>query len=154
LLKTGYSRLNDHLIRGRSPYHYLDTAVRPSTTYFYRLGAADLDGSEVLHEPTSVTTPAWGTRTILNLASPTPFRTETLLNFTLAAPARARLAVYDVAGRLIRVVVDEELREGDHAATWKGSDAAGLRVAGGTYFVQLTAGDVTQTRKVVFLGGK
>jgi hypothetical protein len=30
---------------------------------------------------------------------------------------------------------------------------AGLRVTGGTYFVKLTAGGVTQVRKVVFLGG-
>jgi hypothetical protein len=29
-----------------------------------------------------------------------------------------------------------------------------LRVGGGTYFAKLTTGDVTQTRKVVFLGGK
>jgi flagellar hook assembly protein FlgD len=90
----------------------------------------------------------------LRLASPTPFRAETLLSFTLAAPVRARLGIYDVAGRLVRTIVDEDLREGDHVATWDGRDGAGLRVSGGTYFVKLTAGDVTRTRKVVFLGGK
>ena len=33
-------------------------------------------------------------------------------------------------------------------------DAAGLRVSAGTYFAKFTAGDVTQSRKVVVLGGK
>jgi len=113
----------------------------------------DAGGREVLYGPVSVTTPAWGTRTELRLASPTPFRDETRLGFTLAAPARARLDVYDVAGRRVRTVVDEELGEGDHTATWDGRDAAGRRVSGGTYFARLTVGDVTRTRKVVFLGG-
>jgi hypothetical protein len=38
--------------------------------------------------------------------------------------------------------------------TWDGRDRTGLRVSGGTYFVKLAAGDVTRTRKVVFLGGR
>jgi hypothetical protein len=40
-----------------------------------------------------------------------------------------------------------------HSVSWDGRDNAALRVAGGTYFVNLTAGEVTHTRKVVFLGG-
>jgi len=154
LLTSGYARLNDRLVRGRSPYSYLDTAVEPSTTYFYKLGAVDLDGHEMLHDPISVSTPAWGMRTELSLASPSPFRKETVLSFTLATPAEATLAVYDVAGRLVRVLVDDELPVSDYDATWDGRDDGGMRVAGGTYFVKLTAGDVTQTRKVVYLGGK
>ena len=139
--KSFNGRFRSRLIRGRSPYSYFDSAVQPSTTYFYKLGAVDTGGQEVLYDPVSATTPPWGTRTELRLASPTPFRTETLLNFTLAAPTRARLAV-----------VDEDLPEGDHTATWDGRDRGGLQVAGGTYFVKLTAGQVTQTRKVVFFG--
>jgi hypothetical protein len=45
LLESGYARLNSHLIRGRSPYFYLDKAVRPATTYFYKLGAVDTWGT-------------------------------------------------------------------------------------------------------------
>ena len=153
-LRSGYARVNDRLVRGRSPYTYLDRTVQPSTTYYYRLGDIGLDGRETLHDPISVTTPAWGVRTTLNLASPNPFRKETALSFTLAAPAQAKLAVYDVAGRLVRTVVHEELPEGDHTVSWDGRDNAGVRVAGGTYFAKLTATDITQTRKVVFLGGK
>ena len=40
----------------RSPYSYLDKAVQPTTTYFYKLGAVDTSGHEVLFDPTSVTT--------------------------------------------------------------------------------------------------
>jgi hypothetical protein len=153
-LQSGYAMLNDRLLRGRSPYSYLDRAVQASTTYYYKVGAVDSRGHEVLHPPTSVTTPAWGMRTALGAARPTPFRKETLIHFTLAAPAAAQLEVYDVAGRLVRVLVREALLAGDHAVNWDGRDDAGLRVAGGTYFVKLAAGDITQTRKVVYLGRK
>jgi hypothetical protein len=152
VLTSGYARLNEDLVRGRSPYSYLDRAVQPGTTYFYKLGAVDSRGGEVTHLPTSVTTPAWGIRTELRLASPSPFRKETVLHFTLAKPSKARLAVYDVAGRLVRVLIDDELQPRDHDTKWDGRSDAGLRVSGGTYFVKLTAGDETQTRKVIFLG--
>ena len=45
-----------------------------------------------------------------------------------------------------------EYGAGTHAVSWDGRDASGARVAAGTYFVKLAAGDVTQTRKVVYLG--
>ena len=64
----------------------------------------------------------------------------------------ARVTIYDVAGRLVRTVIDDELPEGDHTATWNGRDHQGQRVAGGTYFVRLRAGGETMVRKVVFLG--
>jgi hypothetical protein len=154
LLTSEYARLNDQLVRGRSPYSYLDRSVEPSTTYFYRIGALDSRGYEVLHPPTSVTTPAYGLQTALSFARPNPFRKETTLDFALAGPAKVKLAVYDLAGRLVRVLACEELPEGDHDASWNGRDDAGHWVARGEYFVKFTADDFTQTRKVVFLGQK
>ena len=84
---------------------------------------------------------------VSNPASP-----ATALSFSLPTEQAARVAVYDVAGRMVRDIVNEELPEGDHAAIWDGRNARGQRVAGGTYFVRLHAGGETQTRKVVFLG--
>ena len=81
-------------------------------------------------------------------------RPRFLLSFTLATAQEAKLAVYDVAGRLMRVVVRDDLPEGEHTAIWDGRDDTGLRVAGGTYFVRLEVGDTSHTRKVVYLGGK
>lgn len=153
-LASGFSVLNERLIRGRSPYAYLDKAVGPSTTYFYKLGAVDLAGAEELHGPVAVTTPAWGIRPTLAPGAPNPFAKRTTLTFSLSKKQKAEVAVYDVAGRLVRSVVDEELPAGDHSVAWDGRDDRDQRVAGGTYFVRLQAGGVTRTRKVVFLGGK
>jgi hypothetical protein len=128
--------------------------VSPSTTYFYKLGAVDVDGIEEIFDPISVSTPAWGIRTALSPGAPNPFSKKTILFFSVPTKQAVRVAVYDVTGRLVRTIVDEELPGGDHSATWDGRDGGGLRVSGGTYFVKLMAGDVTRTRKVVFLGGR
>lgn len=68
-------------------------------------------------------------------ASPNPFRRTTRLGFTLPAPSRVTLAIYDVTGRRVAVVVNEaERAAGTHAASF---DARSL--ASGTYLVRLDA---------------
>ena len=148
-LTTGYARLNEGLVQGHSPYSYSDQTVGPDRVYYYKLGAVDLRGHEVLYDPISVTTPVWRDRTELRLASPSPFRRETALNFTLATPSEVRLAIYDVAGRLVRVLVNEDLPVGDHSAVWNGRDGSGVPVAPGVYFVRLKSGTFDEAQQVV-----
>ncbi len=88
----------------------------------------------------------------LQWAQPSPFRGTTLLNFTLPTPSDATLTVYDVAGRVVRVLVDDRRGQGVHTARWDGRDDRGSRVASGMYLVKLVAGGLEQTTNVVFLG--
>ncbi len=83
--------------------------------------------------------------------APNPFRGGTEVRFGLASPAWTRLAVYDVAGRLIRVLQDDALPAGHHTAQWNGRAQSGP-AAGGIYFVRLDAGGVRETRRMVYLG--
>jgi hypothetical protein len=88
----------------------------------------------------------------LRPAAPNPFRAATDLRFALPAPARARLEVFDVAGRRVATpVADELLPAGAHVVAWDGRDASGRRVASGVYFLRLTAGPETRTGKVLRL---
>jgi len=105
-----------------------------------------------LHDPIEFTTPAWELRPALAPGAPNPFSRGTTLSFSLPTERAARLAVYDVAGRLVRRLVDEVLPAGDYDVDWDGRNDRGRRVAGGTYLVRLQAGGETLTEKVVFLG--
>ena len=62
------------------------------------------------------------------------------------------LRVYDVTGRLVKVLVDENaMAGGPYRATWRGRDERNHEVASGVYFYRLEAGPFTETRKLVLL---
>lgn len=87
----------------------------------------------------------------LDGAYPNPFNPQTTIAYAIPEQGLVTLKVYDVQGRLVRTIVNEEQPEGEHSAVWQGRDKNGSSVASGIYFVQLNCGSNTQTRKVVLL---
>jgi flagellar hook assembly protein FlgD len=79
------------------------------------------------------------------VASPNPFNPLTTLRFDVPVAGGVHFAVYDVAGRLVRVLVAEELPAGSHQAVWDGRDSAGRAMASGSYFARLEAGGKVET---------
>jgi hypothetical protein len=93
-----------------------------------------------------------GTRVRLFPASPNPSGGSTEIAFEIATDVpRATLAVYGVAGELVSVILDGPVVAGPRTVTWDGTDGRGVPVAAGVYFVKLTAGDETATRKIVLV---
>ena len=82
---------------------------------------------------------------------PNPFNPSTTISFSLKSRGHANLAVYDVAGRLVRVLIDGVMEAGPRDVTWDGRDNAGRGVASGVYFYRLEAGEFIETRKMVLL---
>jgi len=79
---------------------------------------------------------------------PNPFNPATELAFDLPRPGRAVLAVYDLAGRRVRVLLDADLPAGRHSVRWDGRDGSGRAVASGTYLARLTAGGGVRTQRL------
>ena len=65
--------------------------------------------------------------------------------------AAARVTVYDVAGREVRVLFEGQLPEEGRHVTWDGDDARGGRAASGVYFIRAVVGHDTTSRSVVLL---
>jgi hypothetical protein len=82
---------------------------------------------------------------------PNPFNPRTRIEFGLDTSSRVSLAVYDAAGRLVRVVASRDYPAGQYAEFWDGKDGNGRAVASGVYFYRLDAGTITQTRKMVLV---
>jgi hypothetical protein len=78
--------------------------------------------------------------------TPNPFNPLTTFHFATVAPGRVALRLYDLAGRQVRVLVDDDLPAGIHQAAL---DGTGL--ASGVYVCRLTAGAFTQTRKLMLV---
>ncbi len=77
---------------------------------------------------------------------PNPFNPRTVIRFTAPTTGHARLAVYDLAGRLQDVLLDEAVAAGPHAVTW---GAEGL--ASGVYAAQVEVGGATATTRMVLV---
>lgn len=83
-------------------------------------------------------------------AAPNPFRSQVRFEFRLETPGQVELAIFDVRGRRVAVLVEGELEAGDHAVSWttgRGGDAT----ARGIYFATLRAAGETETRKLILL---
>ena len=91
------------------------------------------------------------TATALYQNFPNPFNPATQIRYYLNRDSDVRLAVYDVLGRQIAVLVDGKQSAGDRSVIWNGVDGAGNQVSSGVYFYELVAGDFVQTRKMVLL---
>lgn len=84
-------------------------------------------------------------------ASPNPFNPRTTLRFALPRDGAARLAVYDLAGRLVRTLADGNLPQGANEIAWDGRDAAGRPVGTGAYVARLEADAVEATTRLALL---
>lgn len=73
----------------------------------------------------------------LNKAGANPSRGPVDLGFYLPSPGRARLAVYNLSGQMVRLLSDREMTAGNHSAVWDGRDWKGRGAASGTYLLTL-----------------
>ena len=71
------------------------------------------------------------------------------VRYSVAAPCRVDLSVYDLMGREVRQLVAEEQSAGQHNAVWNCTDRSGAAVARGVYFVRLDASGSTEVQKAV-----
>lgn len=88
---------------------------------------------------------------VLQPASPNPFNPATTVRFELPSHARTILRVFDVRGRRVRLLLDEQRGPGPHRVIWNGRDDAGGLVAAGTYFVELQSGGEHSVRKATVI---
>ena len=136
--------------------------MRPSTTGFiitWPCGNVEIftdvaaDQKLTYVESDQTGTPLIPQAGILSLrpASPNPFNPQTRVSFDLPRDGRATLRVYDVSGRLVRTLVDDDLSAGEHFMTWSGDDEAGRGVATGTYLLRLRQGGVSMVQRVTLM---
>ncbi len=82
-------------------------------------------------------------------AAPNPVANRTVLAFDLPQAGPVRAALYDVSGRLVRILADERLPAGRHQREWDRRDGSGQPVASGIYFLRLDAGAHQSRQKLV-----
>ena len=77
---------------------------------------------------------------------PNPFNPVTNIKFSLPSNQKVVLKIFDVLGKEIKVLVDEEKSAGTYNVTFDASN-----ISSGVYFYRLEAGSFTKINKMVFL---
>jgi hypothetical protein len=88
---------------------------------------------------------------VLGQNVPNPFNPRTTIPYTLAAPARVVIGVYDAAGTRVARLDQGARGAGSHVAEWNGRDGSGRAVASGVYFYRLEGMPAVTPRKMVLL---
>ncbi|OPX34054.1 hypothetical protein B1H10_04495 [candidate division KSB1 bacterium 4484_188] len=82
---------------------------------------------------------------------PNPFNSETHIEYTLPKSIWIKLNIYDLSGKLIKVLVNDNKQAGHHTARWNGKDDSGKTVASGVYIYHISSAEYTESRKLVYL---
>ncbi|MCK4410468.1 MAG: T9SS type A sorting domain-containing protein, partial [Candidatus Eisenbacteria sp.] len=109
------------------------------------------ESSDIAVNPVGVSDDYFGGKFGLAQNAPNPFNPKTTIAFNLTAPGDVMLAIYDVAGRRVAILLDGHMDAGAHMAHWDGRTSDGERAASGVYFYKLEAGDQRTSRKMVLL---
>jgi photosystem II stability/assembly factor-like uncharacterized protein len=86
---------------------------------------------------------------------PNPFNPSTTIAFDLPGAAGSKqlvsLTIYDIRGRLVRKLVNQEKEPGTYQVHWDGRDEHGQQASSGVYLYRIKAGDFTSVRKMVLV---
>ncbi len=82
---------------------------------------------------------------------PNPFTDAATIKYSLPYATHVSLKVYDVAGRQVAKLVDEEVLPGVHTLRWEGRDNINRRCASGVYFVRLETEKYVASKKMVLV---
>lgn len=82
---------------------------------------------------------------------PNPFNPVTRIVYHIAQPGNVHIAIYDLAGRKVKTLVDGQQPGGQNTVQWDGRDDQGRAVASGVYYYRMVADNLSQSRKMIFM---
>lgn len=82
---------------------------------------------------------------------PNPFNPTTTIKLTVPEAAEVNLSIYDIMGRMVRTLINENLPAGNHSVLWDGKDEAGNLLSSGIYFYRLHYQGRVQTKRMALL---
>ncbi len=134
-----------------SQYNFTDNNISMGVDYTYRLSEVSTTGTVNVIGNTSVVASTTPQTTQLLAAYPNPFNPSTTLNYSLAKDSHVTLTVYDVLGREIKSLVNQQQIAGEHSIRWDSLTNAGTPAPSGTYLVRMQTAGYNQSQKIQLL---
>jgi len=138
---------NSELDLGNVIFNYNETKGDISISTKYSFDGVNWNyGPTIILSPTAIGDELVPTKFSLSQNYPNPFNPSTTINFALPISTEVSLKVFDILGREIATLVNEQMAQGIHTIQF---DAKHL--ASGVYFYQLEAGKFRTVKKMMLL---
>ena len=82
---------------------------------------------------------------------PNPFNPSTTIQYDLPRSGHVQLVVYDILGREVKCLLDEQKPTGQHHVIWDATNDNGEHVAAGLYFCCMKTNAYSQTQKMLLV---
>ncbi len=82
---------------------------------------------------------------------PNPFNPSTNIKFRISETGNVSIKIFNVLGKEIKQLLQENLPFGEHNIQWDGKDDAGSTLPSGIYFIQMIAGSYQKTIKTILV---
>jgi len=129
--------------------------------YYWTVTAHDQHGLEIasdeiraihvathVHESNNQIPP---TQFLLLQNYPNPFNTTTVIEYFLPSPADVQIEIFDISGRSVKSLLNENKSAGSHVVKWDGCNEEHILVPGGVYIYRINAGAFCDSKTMVFL---
>ena len=138
--------------------YFEDDDLEYDTEYFYRLyyvsGGDNSEYSDILSvtlDWMSVEGDQLPKTYALHQNYPNPFNPITTLRYGLPEDAMVNITIYDMMGRVVSNLVNNQQYGGYKSVKWNATNNQGEPVSAGVYLYKIQAGDFVDTRKMILL---
>lgn len=135
----------------QSVYTFTDTDVNAGMNYVYRLSDVSTHGAVHIYDTIGTAIPDTPGETALRPPFPNPFNPKTRISYELAEAGAVEITVYDLLGRKIQTLVNENQSAGSYHVYWHGDDGGGRQVASGAYLLILKTCEGIRMQKVLMV---
>nr|MBP9211893.1 T9SS type A sorting domain-containing protein [Bacteroidota bacterium] len=147
----GYIRLENDTALVNAYYQDSLVNVAKRDTFVLRADAIILFEANIVTGVGYEVMPSVPTDYALSQNYPNPFNPSTRIAFALPMAENVSLKIYDVLGREVRSLVNDQYNAGRYDITWDGKNNNGTQVATGMYIYHLRAGQFSQTKKMMLM---
>ena len=102
--------------------------------------------AKISAEPDSTTTVSLPITFSLSQNYPNPFNPVTTIRYSIEKTSHVKLQIYNILGKLVETLVDEERLAGPYSLSWDGA-----RFASGVYFYRLDVGNRAVVKKMLLM---
>jgi len=127
-------------------YSFSDKNLQ-SGNYHYKLRQIDYNGNDALYYLNEIINIGVPSKLTLAQNFPNPFNPVTKINFSLPENSRVTLKIYDVKGKEIAVLINNEMQSANYYTV----EFNGRNLASGVYFYSLQAGNLSVIKKMILL---